>query len=122
MVALTWKTGSYPYLKMARIVAASLPTNEGRLEDRIVERTKWLGALAVILGKVDVLESMESRTLYESTLAQPVPDTTHIRGGHGMVGSHSSRFLELRLRGCESKEIHTICPALRVGASSQNGR
>ena len=86
MVALTRKTGSHPYLKMARIVAASLHTNEERLEDCIVERTKWLSANAVILGKVDVLESMESRTLYESSLAQPVPDTTHIRGGHGNGG------------------------------------
>ena len=51
-----------------------------------MERTKWLGANAVIPGKVDVLESMESRTLYESTLAQPVPDTTHIRGGGGDGG------------------------------------
>lgn len=108
---------------MARIVAASLSTNEERLEDRIVERTKWLGANAVILGKMDVLESMESRTLYESILAQPVPDTTHIRGGCGDGGITFIPIPGVTPKGIRIKgKTDYICPALRVGASSQNGR
>ena len=107
MVALTRKTGSHPYLKMARIVEASLFTNEERLEDRIVERTKWLGANAVILGKVSSTPWSRGHCMNLRS-----PSRCRIQlifvGAVGMVGSLASRFLELRPRGCESKERQTI--------------
>ncbi len=69
MVVRPRETGLHPFLKLARIVAASLSVNEDRLQDRIVKRATGLGANAVTLGKVDVLESMGSSPLYVSTLS-----------------------------------------------------
>ena len=59
-----------PYLTLAGIVQASLPANEDRFQNRVVERAKWLGAVAVIVGKVDVFESMGWGPLCEFTVNQ----------------------------------------------------
>lgn len=55
-------------MKLARIVATSQTVDEDALRERILTRARQLGADAVILGKVDVLESMGPGPLYESTL------------------------------------------------------
>ena len=57
------------YVKLARIIATSQSADKDRLQDRILDRAKGLGADAVILGKVDVLESLGPSPLYESTLS-----------------------------------------------------
>lgn len=72
-----------PTVKLASIVAASLPGNEDRLQARIVERATGVGADAVTLVKVDVLESMGSSPLYVSTLSPADTGTTHTRGAAG---------------------------------------
>lgn len=57
---------------------------------RIMEGAKGLGADAVILGKVDILESLGSRTLYESTVNPPGTGYVFVCGGGlEMAGSLS---------------------------------
>lgn len=56
-------------VKLARIVATSQTADEDALRQRILTRARLLGADAVVLGKVDVLESFGSSPLYESTLS-----------------------------------------------------
>jgi hypothetical protein len=58
-----------PSMKLARIVATSQTVDEDALRERILTRARQLGADAVILGKVDVLESRGPSPLYESTLS-----------------------------------------------------
>jgi hypothetical protein len=58
-----------PAMKLARIVATSQTADEDALREIILTRARQLGADAVILGKVDVLESMGPSPLYESTLS-----------------------------------------------------
>lgn len=90
-------------IKLTRIVVASPPPNEDLLQDRIVGRANGLGGDAVTLGKVDILEFMGSRTLYESTVNQAgTGHYSHIREVVGMVGSLSSGFL-LCVQGAEDQ-------------------
>lgn len=56
-------------VKLARIVATSQTADEDALRQRILTRARQLGADAVVLGKIDVLESFGSSPLYESTLS-----------------------------------------------------
>jgi hypothetical protein len=70
-----------PYVKLARIIATSQSADEDRLRDKILARASMMGADAVVLGKSDVLESMGSGPLYESTLGPAADSFGQYAGG-----------------------------------------
>ena len=72
-----------PHVKLAKIIATSETADEDRLRDKILARAGALGADAVVLGKSDVLESMGSGPLYESTLGPAANSFSPYAGGWG---------------------------------------
>lgn len=72
-----------PHIKLARIIATSQSADEDRLRDKILARAGVIGADAVVLGKSDVLESMGSGPLYESTLGPAADSFSPYAGGWG---------------------------------------
>ncbi len=78
-----------PSMKLARIVATSQTVGEDALREHILTRARQLGADAVILGKVDVLESIGPSPLYESTLSQAGTGYNAYSWSRGDRGTHS---------------------------------
>ena len=117
------RSPAQPFVTLARIVATSQSASESRIQDRILDRARRLGVDAVILGKVDVLESMEPSPRYESTV-------NPAGFGHqsSMWGRGDGGIPFIRIPGVTSKGLRIrgkrdcICPALRVSTSSQSGR
>jgi hypothetical protein len=72
-----------PHIKLARIIATSQTADEDRLRDKILARAGAIGADAVVLGKSDVLESMGSGPLYQSTLGPAANSFSPYAGGWG---------------------------------------
>lgn len=70
-----------PHIELARIIATSQSADEDRLRDKILARASMMGADAVVLGKSDVLESMGSGPLYESTLGPAADSFSPYAGG-----------------------------------------
>jgi hypothetical protein len=70
-----------PHIELARIIATSQSADEDRLRDKILVRASMMGADAVVLGKSDVLESMGSGPLYESTLGPAADSFGQYAGG-----------------------------------------
>lgn len=72
-----------PHIELARIIATSQSADEDRLRNKILARASMMGADAVVLGKSDVLESMGSSPLYESTLGPAADSFSPYAGGWG---------------------------------------
>jgi hypothetical protein len=72
-----------PHIELARIIATSQSADEDRLRDKILARASMMGADAVVLGKSDVLESMGTSPLYESTLGPTAGSFSPYAGGWG---------------------------------------
>ncbi|MDE3041319.1 MAG: hypothetical protein KGJ82_12215 [Nitrospirota bacterium] len=72
-----------PHIELARIIATSQSADEDRLRDKILARARMMGADAVVLGKSDVLESMGSSPLYESTMGPTADSFSPYAGGWG---------------------------------------
>jgi hypothetical protein len=72
-----------PHIELARIIATSQSADEDRLRDKILARASMLGADAVVLGKSDVLESMGSGPIYQSTLGPTANSFSPYAGGWG---------------------------------------
>lgn len=111
-----------PSMKLARIVAPSQTVDEDALCERILTCTRQLDADDVILGKVDILEFMGPRTLYEFTVNAAGIGYVFVYawssdGGFPFIWIPGVTSKELRIRGNRDY----ICPALRFGTSSQNG-
>jgi len=70
-----------PHIELARIIATSQSADEDRLRDKILAQAGKMGADAVVLGKSDVLESMGSGPLYESTLGPTAGPFSPYAGG-----------------------------------------
>jgi hypothetical protein len=58
-----------PHVKLARIIATSQHATEDRLKDKILARAKALGADAVVLGQVDMIESMGAGAALQNTMS-----------------------------------------------------
>ena len=56
-----------PHVKLARIIATSQSADEDELREKILARAATLGADAVVIGKSDVLESVGTGTVPQST-------------------------------------------------------
>ena len=74
---------STPHIKLARIIATSQTADEDEMQENILARAKNLGADAVVMGKFDILESMGSGPLYESTLGPTADSFGPYSGGWG---------------------------------------
>ncbi len=72
-----------PHVKLARIIATSQSADEDRMKEKILARARTLGADAVVGGKFDILESMGSGPLYESTLGPAANSFSPYAGGYG---------------------------------------
>ena len=72
-----------PHIKLAHIIATSQTADEDRLREKILTRAGAIGADAVVLGKSDVLESMGSGPLYESTLGPAADSFSPYAAGWG---------------------------------------
>lgn len=72
-----------PHIKLARIIATSQSADEDRMKENILARAGTLGADAVVGGKFDILESMGSGPLYESTLGPAADSFSPYAGGWG---------------------------------------
>jgi hypothetical protein len=57
-----------PHVKLARIIATSQSADEDEMRDKILARAATLGADAVVLGKSDVLESVGTGAIPQSTM------------------------------------------------------
>ncbi|HJT20785.1 MAG TPA: hypothetical protein VJ746_09955 [Nitrospira sp.] len=57
-----------PHVKLARIIATSQSADEDELREKILARAATLGADAVVIGKSDVLESVGTGTVPQSTM------------------------------------------------------
>jgi hypothetical protein len=57
-----------PHVKLARIVATSQSADEDEMREKILARAAALGADAVVMGKSDVLESVGTGTVPQSTM------------------------------------------------------
>ena len=71
------------HVKLARIIATSESADEDQMQEKILARAKTLGADAVVMGKFDILESMGSGPLYESTLGPTADSFGPYSGGWG---------------------------------------
>ena len=58
-----------PHLKLARIIATSENASEDRLKEKILARARTLGADAIVLGKVDMIESMGTGSPFQNTMS-----------------------------------------------------
>ena len=72
-----------PYIKLARIIATSQSADEDRMKAKVLARAATLGADAVVGGKFDILESMGSGPLYESTLGPAADSFSPYASGWG---------------------------------------
>ena len=61
-------TPDAPHVKLARIIATSQSADEDALREKILARAATLGADAVVMGKSDVLESVGTGTVPQSTM------------------------------------------------------
>jgi len=57
-----------PHVKLARIIATSQSADEDELREKILARAAALGADAVVMGKSDVLESVGTGAVPQSTM------------------------------------------------------
>jgi hypothetical protein len=96
-------------MKLAHIVVTGQTVDENALCERILTCARQLGADAVILGKVDVLESIGPSPRYESTLSPAGTGYGLVfLGAMGMVGSMLSGPLEVRARGSGSEGVDDV--------------
>ncbi len=72
-----------PHIKLARIIATSQSADEDRMKEKVLARAATLGADAVVGGKFDILESMGSGPLYESTLGPAADSFSPYASGWG---------------------------------------
>ncbi|HEU4683445.1 MAG TPA: hypothetical protein VFS39_02960 [Nitrospira sp.] len=77
------KEPASPHVTLARIIATSQWADEDRLREKILARAGTMGADAVVLGKSDILESIGSSPLYESTLGPAADSFSPYAGGWG---------------------------------------
>ncbi len=69
-----------PHVKLARIIATSQSADEDELREKILARAATLGADAVVMGKSDVLESVGTGTVPQSTMGLQ----EEVSGGGGL--------------------------------------
>ena len=72
-----------PHIMLARIIATSQSADEDQMKAKILARANSLGADAVVMGKFDILESMGTGPLYESTLGPAADSFSPYAGGWG---------------------------------------
>ena len=58
-----------PHLKLARIIATRQNASEDRLKENILSRARTLGADAIVLGTVDMIESMGTGSAFQNTMS-----------------------------------------------------